>query len=397
MLPSAFRSHLFGLFCLLAVSLSACSALSGQEPALAPPPNAAPVLQNDPASANPTHYPSTPAPSITPDLSMQGTVTSAALPTSNPTPSPTPMPGLIQLTNNGCCVEPFWSPDGTRVLFLDKPSPNAPTGFWGVGLGGGEPTLYVDRLGLYSPDMSLLAYPQDGQTVVERLSDGQRWTIPNEGRAISFSPDGTLVAWTAGETGPPFDTPLRQVWISSFDGTQPRQAAQVIGGGFSGWFPDGRILVSGKMDASEPLPGLWAVSLQDGGYTRLASGERLRGVSLSPGGSWLIYQKVFDPDPGLNGIWLVNTKNGETRRLELFGGYRWQDDQHLLLIPLDVSQANHRLWQVDAATGVALPLTDLAALPFKVANGDWSVSPDGKKIAFVSALDRNIWLIDLEP
>jgi tricorn protease-like protein len=151
------------------------------------------------------------------------------------------------------------------------------------------------------------------------------------------------------------------------------------------------------MDASEAQSSLWAVSLQDGGSTRLASGDRLRGITLSPGGSWLTYQRVFDPDPAMNGIWLVNTTSGESRRLDLFGGYRWQDDNHLLLIPLDSSQAVHRLWQVDAATGAATALTDPSLIPFKVANGDWSVSPDGKMIAFVSAADRNIWLIDLEP
>jgi Tol biopolymer transport system component len=293
------------------------------------------------------------------------------------------------------------------VFYLDKPSPDAPTGFWGVdttgvgttgvGTTGVGPALFTDRIGVYSPDMSLLAYPQNDQTIVERRSDGQRWTIPSEGRAISFSPDGSMVAWTAGDPGPPFDTPLRRVWLSAFDGSQPREVAQVTGGGFSGWFPDGRILVSGRLDPADPVPGLWAVSLQDGSYTRLASGERLRGITISPGGSWLVYQRVFDPDPAQNGIWLVNTNTGETRRLDLFGGYRWQDDGRLLIIPLDTTQPNHRLWQVEAATGNVTALTDPAILPFKVANGDWSVSPDGKKVAFVSAGDYNIWLIDLEP
>ena len=384
----------FALLWTLTFSLAACSVISGQKPVSEPFPAPTLEMSLNPDSAIPTLFPS---PSQTPDLSLPATEVPTPLPVASPTATPTPIPKLVQLTTNGCCVEPFWSPDGAQVLFLDKPSADSPAGFWGIRPEGGEPTLYTDRLGLYSPDMSLLAYPQNGQTVVERLSDGQRWIIPNEGRAISFSPDSSLVVWTAGNSGPPFDTPLRQVWVSDFDGTQPRQVAQVIGGGFSAWFPDGRILVSGKMDASEPLPSLWAVSLQDGSTTQLATGERLRGVSISPGGSWLAYQKVFDPNPSQNGIWLVNTISGESRRLELFGGYRWQDDQHLLLIPLDTTQPNHQLWQIDAATGIANPMTDPALLPFKVANGDWSVSPDGKKIAFVSAVDRNIWLVNLQP
>jgi hypothetical protein len=31
----------------------------------------------------------------------------------------------------------------------------------------------------------------------------------------------------------------------------------------------------------------------------------------------------------------------------------------------------------------------------KVANGDWSISPDGGRVVFISALDRNIWVLDL--
>jgi hypothetical protein len=40
-------------------------------------------------------------------------------------------------------------------------------------------------------------------------------------------------------------------------------------------------------------------------------------------------------------------------------------------------------------------VTDPAVTPFRISAGDWSVSPDGSKIAFVSAVDRNIWVIQL--
>ena len=75
--------------------------------------------------------------------------------------------------------------------------------------------------------------------------------------------------------------------------------------------------------------------------------------------------------------------------------YRWRDDGRLLVVPLDLTQAVHQLWEVQAATGEAYPLTDRASTPFKIANGDWSVSPDGQRIAFVSASDGNIWLLEL--
>ncbi len=47
------------------------------------------------------------------------------------------------------------------------------------------------------------------------------------------------------------------------------------------------------------------------------------------------------------------------------------------------------------ATGEARQLTDPATTPFKIANGDWRVSPDGRYVAFVESSDRNIWVIAL--
>lgn len=320
---------------------------------------------------------------------------STPTPTLSPTqaPTPTPAPTLRQLTDGGCCVEPFWSGDG-RVLFLDRPA-DGPAGYWAVGLNGGAPELFTDRLGVYSPDMAYLAYPRNGQTIVERASDGATWVIPSGGREVSFSPLGDMLAWTGGQSGPPFDTARREVWVSLVDGSQARALFSVYGGGFAGWFPDGNLLVSGRLSQEDSFSGLWKLSVQDGTAVPIIQAGRLRGLSMSPGGSWLAYQDLFNEDPSEDGLWLVNVTTGERLKLGLFGGYRWRDDQHLLVIPLEPEQTSHQVWQVEAASGEAQPLTDKGVTPFKIANGDWSVSPDGQHIAFVSSADNNIWLLSL--
>jgi Tol biopolymer transport system component len=327
------------------------------------------------------------------------TSTSATLPTetpiASPNPPPTAAPALIQLTTGGCCVEPYWSPDGEWVLYIDKPSLESPVGLWGVSASGGGPELVTERLGVYSNDMTLLAYPQNGQTIVERLADGQTWTIPSGGRAVTFSTDGTQLAWTAGQSGPPFDSARRQVWVSQVDGSQAKAVIDVYGGGFSGWFPDGRLLVSGRLAADETSSSLYAVSPADGRIVLLASGGRLRSTSISPGGSWVSYLSTLSSDPASNGLWLVSSTSGEARRVEQFGASRWQDDGHLLLVPLDLKQTYHQVWQIEAQSGLARPLTDPAVTRLKIANGDWSVSPDGRQVAYVSASDHNIWLLSL--
>lgn len=312
---------------------------------------------------------------------------------------PISLPILKQLTDGGCCVQPFWSLDGQRIFYIDRPSQDAQAGLWEVNLEGEKPEFVTDRLGIYSQDLQMRAFLINGDTVVENISTGDQWVILNGGRAVSFSLDGLWLAWTAGQSGPPFDSAQRQVWISRFDGSQATQVFSAVRGGFVGWFPDGRLLVSGLSENDSREQVYWALILnqdQDSepNLVELGRGGRLREAKISPDGSWLAYLVTFSDNPELDGIWLANTHTGEKRQLDLFGGYHWRDNQHLLIVPLDLSQPYHRLLQVEASTGEVEMLTDPAVTPFKIANADWSISSDGK-VVFVSAEDGNIWLLEL--
>ena len=327
----------------------------------------------------------------------------AAQPPGDPTPLPTTAAALqlAQLTLDGCCAGPFWSPDSQQVLFIDRPSHDAPAGLWGVGLQGGAPQFIDGRIGVFSPDMQLRAFPSGGNTYVERFATGERWTIPSGGRAVNFSPDGAWLAWNAGQAGPPFDSAQREVWVSRFDGSQARKLIGVVGGGFAAWFSDGRLLVSGRGGTEVDSQALWAVTLAESGEAQarllveINGSRRVRGVQLSPDGNWLVYMLSFSDDPALDGLWLLDTRGGEPRRLEVFGSYSWRDAGRLLVVPLELGQAHHRLLQIDAASGEVTTLGAKGGSTFKIANGDWSVSPDGRHIAFVSAYDQNIWLLTL--
>ncbi len=312
-------------------------------------------------------------------------------------PSPTPPPRLRQLTTGGCCVNPFWSSAGSQILFVDRPSPDRPAGIWGVPLDGGAPILVLERLGLYSDDMQLLAYPSDGVTIVERSDGSDRWAIANGGRSISFAPNNEHVAWTAGQSGPPFDTAQRSVWVSRFDGTDARELISVYGGGFAGWHPDGRVLATGRLDPEERETSFWAVPLEGDAPTRLMSASRFRRASLSPEGGWLAYEIAFSPLESENGLWVADLRSGDRRKLTLFGAFRWRSEGRLLVVPLDVDLPSHQVWEVTAFNGAAQPLTDPAVTAFKISNGNWGVSPNGRHIAFVATQDRSIWLLTLPP
>ena len=67
----------------------------------------------------------------------------------------------------------------------------------------------------------------------------------------------------------------------------------------------------------------------------------------------------------------------------------------MVIVPFEPEAEYHAFWQVDAATGDVRPLTDPALTPFKIANGDWQLSPDGRYVAYVESGDRNIWVLEL--
>jgi Tol biopolymer transport system component len=384
------------LLIVLLVTLSSCS-ISAVAPSN---PTSAPLLSGlRPTTDSPslsTHSALPTQPSTPTDQSSQLLLT----PTPLSQPTPMPLPTLRALTSGGCCVQPFWSPDGEQVLFLDRLSTNAPTGIWSVDLQSDPPQLFTERLGIFSNDMKLRAFLQNRQTVVERLADGQRWLIPNGGRAVSFSPDDQMVAWVSGNPGPPYDTARRDIWISAVDGSQPRRLLSLVGGGLNGWFPDGRLLINGRLDTEQEGQALWALSTapEPSGkpqMVELARDQRIRSATLSPVGNWLAYVAAFSGQPDQDGLWLVNTFTLEKRRLDIFGAFRWRDDERLLVVPMDLSQPVHSIWQVMAESGQAEALTDPAQTPIRLSNGDWSVDPLGKYVIFVSAMDHNIWLLTL--
>ena len=346
------------------------------------------------ANASPTSNPTSSVATASPTAFAESTPT----PTATQPPTPTPAPELTQLTQGGCCVQPFWSPDSEQVLYIDRPELDLPSGIWGITIQGGEPEFITDQVGLYSDDMRLRAFLQNGQTGVEDTQTGEQWTIPSEGRAVSFSPNGEWVVWTAGQAGPPFDSAQRDVWVSRINGSEARKLFSVAGGGFAGWFPDGKMLVSGRSALEESGQVFWIVSSLDEQPEKLmeiSADGRIRGVEISPNGKWLAYMHSISSEGNQNGLWIVNTETGDRQRLNTFGAYQWRDGDRLMVIPLDLNGTAHRLQQVEASSGEITAITDPSVTPFRVANGDWYVSPNGERIGFVSAEDQNIWVLNL--
>ncbi len=345
----------------------------------------------------------TPAPTVaaTPISTPMVTLTVAASPTPIPTPTltPTPTPELRPLTNGGCCMLPAWSPDSHQVLFIDKPADAATAGVYAINIDAGisQKPQPVGRVGLYSPDRSLAAFAEGTRTIVEKISTGESWAMPNSGLAVEFAPDNKHLAWEQEGINGPYDERLNDLYLANTDGTDAVRVTRLYGGGMVGWLPQGlSLMFLGRPSLNTHDSTLTILDLKTNVAADLATAERISGVTISKDGTWVAYFISFDADKSRNGIWVERTDGSQSRHLEVWGAYQWRDESHLLVIPMrDSADKAFAVWQFDAASGEGRPLTDAAVTPLDILNGDWRVSPDGQYIVYVNNVDRNLWLLKL--
>ncbi len=328
--------------------------------------------------------------------------------TASPSPSPTPVPKPRQLTQDGCCVAPSWSPDGSKIIYLDKPSPDAQTAYYGIDVTtpGAKPEVFEPRVAQWTGDFKYITTRGDGFATVERPADGKTWrintgrcgTIAPTGCQVTLSPDRQQVVWsiTAEATGP-FEQRHTQIRLANIDGTNIRTIANLLStrAGAS-WFPDGRrLLISGRPDTTTQDIAFWVLDLNDGSMKEILRGERINRGALSPDGQWLFYSIVLDDQPDRNGLWIVRTDGTDQRKLPFFGPAAWRSNNKLVYIPFQPETTTHSVWEYDVDKNTTRQLTDPKTTPFKISFGDWALSPDGKRIVYMEAQDRNLYVLDI--
>ncbi|MCC7018166.1 MAG: PD40 domain-containing protein [Ardenticatenales bacterium] len=308
-------------------------------------------------------------------------------------------PGLpIRLTDGGCCVRPLWRADSRALWFIDR-SPQGVTGLYSAALDApGAPTaLVTTTIGTFSPDQRWRIDLASGRTTLHRLADGAAFEVPAGGRSVSFSPDGARIAWQGSNPNASLERQVARIVVAAPDGTGAAEVAQLARGSLVDWLGADALLVRARETAESDIEVLWRQPLDGGERVEILRTQRLRNLLLSPDKRWLAYTVSGATDVDANGLWLAAADGSSPpRKLEgLFGAYRWRGAQQLVIVPFEMGAPSMRLVEVDPTTLAARPLTDPATQPLRIANGDWSISPDGSHAAFVSAADRNIWVIAL--
>jgi murein DD-endopeptidase MepM/ murein hydrolase activator NlpD len=302
---------------------------------------------------------------------------------------------LRRLAFDGCCAGAWWNPTQANHLYVIDGSPGqrASVFEWDtdagtlVNLVGQAPPPHLSADGTHSIER------RDDQFAIRRLADNTEWLVNTDGAFPSLNVDNTQLMWTlASEIPlPNEDQPLVEVWTAEADGSNARVFLSESGISAQ-WLDSTRLLV---IEREESITTIRVYDTANGIPFTLGSWEFLRSLSVAPGGSRLIFYTVYDPDPSVNGIYTIETQpEAQAQHLPWFGGWRWRDADSLFYLPLDASSPVQTLHYYDILTGEDRALTDPTSTAFTVANGDWSVSPDGSQVAFRNAQDMTLWLLE---
>lgn len=302
--------------------------------------------------------------------------------------------GARQLGMNGCCAGAWWHPeDSNRLYVIDGPAGQLASIFELTVDASRPPTpIRSAPPPMLSADGTHELIYERNRTIIRRQVDEAEWHLGIADNFPVLSPDNRLLLWTQGDT-------FRDIWVAALDGSMSKVVFSSRGRNATArWLDSEHLLINER----EPIPGryttLSVVNIEDGSSYALGTWHQLRSLQIAPGGQWIIFFSAFNPDPTLDGMYAVEIKPGTAaRRLPWFGDYRWRDSESVFYITYDADTDLQQLHYFHVPSAESYPLTDPSVTPFTIANGDWSVSPDGKVIVFQEARDGNLWLLEASP
>jgi len=320
-------------------------------------------------------------------------LSSPPLPRSLPSVSVPAARPAVRISRPGCCVNAQWTPDSTQLFVLDKP-PGGALGLYRLPADGSAPGgVFMRTPALVSLDGAYALEPLGPSSAAAlRLTDGARVVVPTSGGDAIWSPQGQLAWATYGDASRDDWIPLTVFVTSPFrPGATVQRLPTVYGGRLIGWLNATTVLLTGRLTRNDARRAVLKIDVSSKAVQVLAQGTWLSGVQVSPGGGRVVYRVTLDT-PGHNGMFVVDTTTATVVPLALFGSARWQDPDHLLFIPFEPGQASQRLAQLDVVSGevvALLPLQD------KVAHDDWQVTPDGRRVVYLSQMDHALQVLTL--
>lgn len=272
----------------------------------------------------------------------------------------------VQLTtHSGLDMHPAWSPQGDAVAFVSDRS--------------GAFEIYVRGLGGAAGEVAL-------------TSDGAQNMQP------AWSPDGRFIAYHANARG--------GIWVIPARGGTPRQVSAI--GARPAWSPDGTRIAFQTDELGDISPigysaqagsTIWMVNADGSGARALTNATAPAGGHASPAwshsGKFLAFT-VFDAGEN-NGAWMLSVETGDTWPLEL--GSATYDPvflEHDSALIVSGAEALIVRLPLDARTGKLRAPREVIPVGGVPRVRGLSLSPDGTRLAFAGiSLDSQIWSVDV--
>ncbi|NJL93425.1 MAG: M23 family metallopeptidase [Anaerolineae bacterium] len=327
-------------------------------------------------------------------------------PPNNPTLSTAtePLPAtpwrLRQVGFGGCCARPWWHPADANRFYMIDGVPGQRASVFEYHLAGSQPPTiaYEAPPRLQSPDGRYQVTRVNGAVTIRDLNDLREWPVQTQGFLPGVSAGNSALLWEVWKSDyiPGGIPQTVETWVSALDGSNARMVYRQSGG-WAVWLDDHRLLINSSVPNTNATT-LRVQDTHDGSLFDLGTWEALRGLSVAPGGGRVLFYLAWQADPNANGMYVLETQPGAVpQQVPFFGGWRWRDADSVYYLPFDPSSEAQSLAYYHLVSGEHRYLTDIARMPFTVADGDWSVSPDGNRILFLNARDRNTWLLEAAP
>lgn len=324
-----------------------------------------------------------------------------APPVNPPLARPTePLPDDVQitqrrLTSQGCCFWPWWHPSDPTLLQGIDGGENQRANVLGWRVGEPQSTLLRQAPPPFlSPDGRLEVGQLGDDYTVTVVETGESWLLQTGGEWPAFNPTNTHILWLQRpDVQAVGDGPRLEIWTADARGDNPRLLAAQRAG-YALWLDSTRVLA---VESGNQRSTLRVHNLLDGTVAELGTWTRLRGLTVAPGGGRVMFYTTYNDDPLDDGVYALDTQAGATAvKLPWFGAWRWRDADSIYYIPFDPRDNRMGLSYYDIPTATDRVLAAPGELPFTVANGDWSVSSDGRRIAYLNAYDMTTWLLEIE-
>jgi murein DD-endopeptidase MepM/ murein hydrolase activator NlpD len=300
-----------------------------------------------------------------------------------------------RLTPSGCCTRPWWSVDSQAVYYVANSAEADVAGVYQVALPNPTPQLLGTLPpATIAPNGAYEARVLGSTMTLIHLATGQRFPLFTRGAYPRFSPGSTRLLWhiRPADDIPGEIAPRTEIWVAEVATGEGRRL-RLQSGGSVRWLDEDRLLLVEVAGVSQAVT-LSILTISTGEVQALLTTTFMRALSVAPGGKQLMFASIFQERAALNGVYLLETRPGAVpRKLPFFGGWRWRDSRSVIYVPFNAPSMGFVLYDLQRHVSVPIPLDKFES--FHIATADWDISPDGRRVMFVEARDRAIWVVEL--